>query len=60
MPYRRLKSKINEKVHRNQMIADYHRDHPNVSHEDIGKIFGITRARIGMILRTLQRRLEER
>lgn len=32
------------------MIVDYARQHPDLSHREVGQVFGLTRSRISQIL----------
>ena len=38
------------KIQRNQAIIDHHLDHPELSLQEIGDIYGITRQRVSQII----------
>lgn len=50
--YRKVKPMPHEKVFRNEMIVKMHTEHPELTLEEIGKNFDITKQRVQVILKT--------
>ena len=51
-----MKYKSMTKQQRNDLLIEYHRSHPELSLEELGKIFGISKQRVHYILKREERK----
>jgi hypothetical protein len=55
MPFKKYKPMPNEETERNERIWEKHIKCPQLSYEELGAFFGLSRARIGQILKRLEK-----